>query len=111
MTAERKISFQEISAAYRKEVQYQRKMMFNLQLWLTLFFLIAGSSVVVIYYAKALSLGLVIAAYVALVISICLILLLGYILYKGRQNVERLIANFRDNLHEAGLSTKDYDVK
>lgn len=80
----------ELLSGYQNEITYQKHMIDNLKRWFSLLFVVASLGVVALYFSKA-SLVLRFSG-IGLVAVGCLgMLLLGYGIYKGQQNVNRVI--------------------
>ncbi|MGT2959920.1 hypothetical protein [Streptococcus caballi] len=92
---------QELIKGYETEIQYQKHMIENLGRWFSLFFIIASSGVVLTYFFKGSQLALFILGIVLLVLGILGMLLFGYGIYKGKQNVNKVIDDFETKLHSA----------
>lgn len=84
----------ELTQGYETEIRYQQHMIENLGRWFSLFFLIASIGVVVLYFFHRGHLALFILGLVLTVLGILAMLIVGYGIYKGRLNIEKVMADF-----------------
>ncbi|MEX2784776.1 DUF202 domain-containing protein [Streptococcus sp. H49] len=84
---------QELVQGYEEEIHYQKHMLENLGRWFSLFFIFASIGVVLLYFLAANLWGLIIGFALTL-LGILGMLLFGYGIYKGRLNVQKVIADF-----------------
>ncbi|AND80362.1 PTS fructose transporter subunit IA [Streptococcus pantholopis] len=84
---------QELVQGYEEEIHYQKHMLENLGRWFSLFFILASIGVVLLYCLAANLWGLIIGFALTL-LGILGMLLFGYGIYKGRLNVQKVIADF-----------------
>lgn len=73
----------EVLNGYQTEIAYQKHMIENLGRWLTLLFLVASIGFLLVYFFRQTN----------LILSI-----LGYGIYRGKQNVAKLIDDFEMKL-------------
>lgn len=85
---------QEFIRGYEEEINYQKHMIENLGRWFTLLLMIASSGVVLIYFFQQHHLPFFILGVVLAVIGFLGMLLFGYGIYRGRQNVNKVINDF-----------------
>ena len=89
----------EMINGYQTEIAYQKHMIENLGRWLTLLFLIASIGFLLIYFFRQTNLILsIILGYVLAFIGVFGMLLFGYGIYRGKQNVAKLIDDFEMKL-------------
>lgn len=81
----------EVIQAYHTEIKYQEHMLENLKRWFSLAALLASLGWLIIYLFASGSLwGLVLGGLVGF-LGVIAMLLIGYGIYKGRQNLLKLI--------------------
>lgn len=89
----------EMINGYQTEIAYQKHMIENLGRWLTLLFLVASIGFLLIYFFRQTNLILsIILGYVLAFIGVFGMLLFGYGIYRGKQNVAKLIDDFEMKL-------------
>ncbi|MCS4487881.1 DUF202 domain-containing protein [Streptococcus sciuri] len=87
----------ELLSGYQTEISYQKHMIANLKRWFSSLFIVSSLGVVALYFSKV-SLLLRFSG-IGLVIIGCLgMLLFGYGIYKGQQNVNRVIDDLQTKL-------------
>lgn len=86
----------EIVKGYKEEIAYQNHTIQNLNRWLTLSFIISSIGVLLIYFFKELL--LLVTGIIFIVIGLFGILLFGYGIYKGKQNLSKVIQSFEKQL-------------
>lgn len=88
----------EVINGYQTEIAYQKHMIENLGRWLTLLFLVASIGFLLIYFFRQTNLILSILGYVLAFVGVFGMLLFGYGIYRGKQNVVKLIDDFEMKL-------------
>ena len=88
----------EVINGYQTEIAYQKHMIENLGRWLTLLFLVASIGVLLIYFFRLTNLIITILGYVLAFVGVFGMLLFGYGIYCGKQNVAKLIDDFEMKL-------------
>lgn len=86
---------QELIQGYEQEIKYQQHMLENLARWLTLLFSLTSLGIVLAYSFHSNYMILSILSGLAM-------LVFGYGIYKGRLNLQKLVADFeqqRQQLH------------
>lgn len=89
----------ELIKGYQTEIAYQKHMIENLSRWVTLLFAIASIGFLLIYSFYKTNLMLMILGAVLALIGILGMLVFGYGIYKGKQNVNKVIDDFENKLH------------
>ncbi|AXQ77731.1 DUF202 domain-containing protein [Streptococcus chenjunshii] len=84
---------QEMVQGYEEEINYQKHMLENLGRWFSLFFILASIGIVLYYFFSASLFGLV-TGLILTSLGILGMLIFGYGIYKGRLNVQKVIADF-----------------
>lgn len=84
----------EVINGYQTEIAYQKHMIENLGRWLTLLFLVASIGFLLLYFFRQSNLILSILGYVLAFVGVLGMLLFGYGIYRGKQNVTKLIDDF-----------------
>ena len=79
---------------YHEEIDYQKRMLSNLQRFMTLAVLFSTTGIVLIYFFHSLSLLITILGIILLVIGVISSLVFGYGIYKGQKNIDNLINIF-----------------
>ena len=85
---------------YHEEIDYQKRMLSNLQRFMTLSVLFSTTGIVLIYFFHSLSLLITILGIILLVIGVISSLVFGYGIYKGQKNIDNLINIFKEKLNE-----------
>ncbi|MFT8323838.1 DUF202 domain-containing protein [Oenococcus sicerae] len=83
---------------YETEIKYQKHMIANLGRWFTLFSLITGIAIVLLYFFHINHSLISVAAIALFVLGLLGMMLFGYGIYKGRQNVGKVIDAFENKL-------------
>ncbi|RCW17014.1 PTS fructose transporter subunit IA [Streptococcus gallolyticus] len=84
----------EVINGYQTEIAYQKHMIENLGRWRTLLFLVASIGFLLLYFFRQSNLILSILGYVLAFVGVLGMLLFGYGIYRGKQNVTKLIDDF-----------------
>lgn len=92
---------QEMIKGYEVEIAYQKQMLDNLGRWFSLLFALATIGLVITYSFAGKNLLAVIAGLVLMILASLGMLLFGYGIYKGRQNVRKLLSDFESKLKQA----------
>lgn len=85
---------------YHEEIDYQKRMLSNLQRFMTLAVLFSTTGIVLIYFFHSLSLLITILGIILLVIGVISSLVFGYGIYKGQKNIDNLIIIFKEKLND-----------
>ncbi|WP_423901940.1 DUF202 domain-containing protein [Eggerthia catenaformis] len=85
---------------YHEEIDYQKRMLINLQRFMTLSVLFSTTGIVLIYFFHSLSLLITILGIILLVIGVISSLVFGYGIYKGQKNIDNLINIFKEKLND-----------
>ncbi|EMD16237.1 hypothetical protein HMPREF9943_01640 [Eggerthia catenaformis OT 569 = DSM 20559] len=85
---------------YHEEIDYQKRMLSNLQRFMTLSVLFSTTGIVLIYFFHSLSLLITILGIILLVIGVISSLVFGYGIYKGQKNIDNLINIFKEKLND-----------
>ena len=88
----------EVLNGYQTEIAYQKHMIENFGRWLTLLFLVASIGFLLVYFFRQTNLILSILGYVLAFVGVSGMLLFGYGIYRGKQNVAKLIDDFEMKL-------------
>jgi VIT1/CCC1 family predicted Fe2+/Mn2+ transporter len=89
----------ELTQGYETEIQYQKHMIENLGRWFSLLFIIASLGGILIYFFFQKILLLFILGVIVAIVGILGMFFFGYGIYKGRQNVNKVIDDFETKLH------------
>ena len=93
---------QELIKGYETEIRYQRHMLENLGRWFSVLFLMASIGGLLIYFFhKTFLLFLILGSLIAL-IGIAGMLLVGYGMYRGRANLQKVIQAYQQKLNLVG---------
>ncbi|MGT2910510.1 DUF202 domain-containing protein [Streptococcus cameli] len=85
----------ELVQGYKQEIDFQKRMLENLQRWFSLALCLVGICLVIWYYfASDNRLVTIISLFIG-VISFLIMLLIGYAIYKGRKNLQLVIDDFQ----------------
>ncbi|MBM7636542.1 DUF202 domain-containing protein [Streptococcus saliviloxodontae] len=84
----------EMIQGYETEIAYQKHMIDNLGRWFSLLFVLASLGVVLTYLYYQKNLVAEIVGILLVVLGILGMLLFGYGIYKGRQNLAKVIDDF-----------------
>ena len=93
---------QELIQGYEQEIKYQQHMLENLARWLTLLFSLTSLGIVLAYSFHSNYMILSIFGWILAILSGLAMLVFGYGIYKGRLNLQKLVADFeqqRQRLH------------
>ena len=85
---------------YHEEIDYQKRMLSNLQRFMSLAVLFSTTGIVLIYFFHSLSLLITILGIILLVIGVISSLVFGYGIYKGQKNIDNLINIFKEKLND-----------
>ena len=90
---------QELIKGYETEIRYQRHMLENLGRWFSVLFLMAsiGGLLIYFFHKTSLILGSLIALF-----GIVGMLLVGYGMYRGRANLQKVIQAYQQKLNLVG---------
>lgn len=88
---------QRIIEGYETEIAYQKHMIENLGRWFSLLFIIAGIGVVIFIFFNGHILLKILGLLLVLIGSLGM-LLFGYGIYKGKQNVSKVIDDLEQTL-------------
>ncbi|MFS1664652.1 DUF202 domain-containing protein [Streptococcus sp. zg-JUN1979] len=84
---------------YQEEIAYQKRMLANLSRWFRICFILASISCALIYgLTKEHIIGYRLS-WIMGIISVLGMVLIGYGIYKGRLNLQRVIDDFERKLH------------
>lgn len=83
-----------ISQGYTNEIKFQENMLRNLQHWQSVFSVLVGIGVLITYFLRHQSIWLLITSIVISVMIAILMFTVGYGIYKGKQNVAKLIDSY-----------------
>lgn len=84
----------EVIRGYQAEIDYQKHMIDNLGRWLMLCFAVASVGVLLTYFFHRINFILSLIACVIAFIGVFGMLLFGYGIYRGRQNLAKVIDDF-----------------
>ncbi|MBO6046663.1 MAG: DUF202 domain-containing protein [Erysipelotrichaceae bacterium] len=84
---------------YKQEIAYQKHMLDNLKRWRTLSMIISAIGVTLVYFFKGKNLILSIIGWVFIVVGVIAMLVFGYGIYKGTQNIQLLIDDLDRRRH------------
>lgn len=90
------------SNGYVQEIEYQKRMINNLQKWLRILLLISSMGILFIYIFTK-NTPLKIFGVILLVISIILGLFVGLAIYNGRKNVNKVIDEYSSIKHSSNV--------
>ncbi|MEX0380661.1 PTS sugar transporter [Leuconostoc sp. MS02] len=88
------INTENIEKGYQNEILFQERMLRNLQHWQSLFSLLAGIGVLLIYFFRNQSIWFLGIGIALCVISILVIVIVGYAIYTGKKNVTQVIQRY-----------------
>ncbi len=93
-----KVSQAELVKGYEAEIAYQKHMLENIGRWLSLGFGLTMLGAVILYfyssiYWVAVAVGIATAAFALITV------LLGYVIYRGRRNLQKVIDDFEKKLN------------
>ena len=92
------VTKQELVNGYETEIKYQRHMLENLGRWFSLLFLTASIGVVLIYLFHISFLPLLIFGILLALIGILGMVVIGYGIYRGRINLQKVVDDFNRKL-------------
>ena len=84
----------EVIRGYQTEINYQKHMLENLGRWLILLFVVASVGVLLIYFFHKINFVVSLIGYIITFIGVFGMLLFGYGIYRGRQNIAKVIDDF-----------------
>ena len=84
----------EVIRGYQTEINYQKHMLENLGRWLILLFVVASVGVLLIYFFHKVNFVVSLIGYIITFIGVFGMLLFGYGIYRGRQNIAKVIDDF-----------------
>ena len=87
---------------YETEIRYQRHMLENLGRWFSVLFLMASIGGLLIYFFHKTSLLFLILGSLVALIGIAGMLLVGYGMYRGRANLQKVIQAYQQKLNLVG---------
>lgn len=93
------MNVKEITKGYQTEVNYQKKMLQNLQYWLQFFLTVGAIGVVLGYYFYAKTTWLFVLGVVLLVIGIFGAIVIAYGRHRGKENVKLVIADYQKKIN------------
>lgn len=88
------MTIEELTQGYETEIRYQQHMIENLGRWFSLFFLMASIGMVLLYFFHRGHLVPFILGLILTILGILAMLIVGYGIYRGRLNVEKVMADF-----------------
>ena len=88
----------ELLKGYKLEIAYQKHMIENLNRWLTLFFIVVSLGLLMSYFFHETNLLLFVIGCVLIFIGAIGMLLFGYGIYRGKQNIEKVIGDLEFRL-------------
>ena len=91
---------QTLVEGYETEIAYQKHMLENIGRWLSLSFGLTMVCAVVLYFYSRI-LWVAIALGIGLTAFGLISILLGYVIYRGRRNLQRVIDDFEEKLQSA----------
>lgn len=89
------MNMKEITKGYQTEVNYQKKMLQNLQYWLQLSLAIGAIGFVLCYYFYAKTTWLFVFGAILLVIGALAAVIIAYGRHRGKQNVKLIIDDYQ----------------
>lgn len=81
----------ELQHSYLQEIEYQKKMLSNLERWLKVCFVVSSFTVLLIYFGAMYSL-LKLAGGIFLGLVVIVMVLIGFALRNGRRNLNKVIS-------------------
>lgn len=91
---------QELIKGYETEINYQKHMLENLKRWISLFFMVASLGLLGVYFSTGHHWSLTLISSLISLVSCLGMLLFGYGIYKGRQNLIKVIDDFEAKLSQ-----------
>ncbi|WP_294977207.1 PTS sugar transporter [uncultured Leuconostoc sp.] len=88
--------------SYKIEILFQERMIRNLQHWQSIFSLLTGIGVLLIYFFKNKNIWFLGTGIGLFIIGILVILTVGYAIYAGKKNVTRVIKCYENIEKKAG---------
>ncbi|WP_220739769.1 PTS sugar transporter [Leuconostoc miyukkimchii] len=85
-----------IDQGYQTEILFQEKMLRNLRQWQSMFSLLVGIGILVMYFFKNKSIWIFSAGIGISLVSVLLIIVIGYTIYRGRKNVSKVIDRYEE---------------
>ena len=92
------VTKQELVNGYETEIKYQRHMLENLGRWFSLLFITVSIGVVLIYLFHKTFLPLLIFGILLALIGILGMVVIGYGIYRGRINLQKVVDDFNRKL-------------
>lgn len=93
------MDLEKIKVGYENEVNYQKKMLQNLQSWLQTLLAVAAIGFVLCYYFYGRNTGLLIIGVVLLVIGVLGAAIVAYGRHRGKQNVKLVISDYENKIN------------
>ena len=93
---------QELIKGYETEIRYQRHMLENLGRWFSVLFLMASIGGLLIYFFHQTSLLFLILGSLIALFGLVGMLLVGYGMYRGRANLQKVIQAYQQKLNLVG---------
>lgn len=83
-----------IAQGYKEEIIFQENMLRNLQHWQSFFSLLVGIGVLMTYFLRHEGIWLMMTSIGLSVVSVILMFTVGYVIYKGKKNVTKVIDSY-----------------
>ncbi|AIS08583.1 uncharacterized protein JF73_02640 [Lactobacillus helsingborgensis] len=93
------MDLKKITAGYQNEVNYQKKMLQNLQYWLQTLLAIAAIGLVLCYYFYGKTTWLFIVGVILLVFGVLGGAIVAYGRHRGKQNVKLIISDYEKKVN------------
>lgn len=93
------MEIKEITNGYQAEVNYQKKMLQNLQYWLQFFLATGAIGFVLCYYFYSKTVGLFILGVILLIIGMLGSVIIVYGRHRGKQNLNLLIDDYQAKIN------------
>ena len=93
---------QELIKGYETEIHYQRHMLENLGRWFSVLFLRASIGGLLIYFFHKTSLLFLILGSLIALFGIVGMLVVGYGMYRGRANLQKVVQAYQEKLDLVG---------
>lgn len=94
---------QTLIAGYQNEISFQRHMLHNLQRWQSMFSMVVGIGVLMLYFFRQQSIWLFGAGIALSVIGVLMILIIGYGIYHGKKNLQRVVLRYERETQPTGV--------
>lgn len=95
-------NIQNFESGYENEIAYQKKMIKNLRHWQSLFSMFVGLSILLIYFFIHQNIWLFTTGIVLCVVNVMIVFTIGYAIYKGQKNVDKI-----ENQYQLMLKTDE----